>query len=237
MSTLLQRLGITSPTPAPAPAENNLPQPTEEQLNSGEGTRQTEQSDLDIFKGLRDTALGKAPEASPEFTLDAETLNKAASQLNFTQGIAPELMQRAMGGDAEAFLQVLNQTNQNTFKTAVSTIGQLSGAHTKQALEHQSKTLKEDFTTTMATSDINLEAHPLVKEQVIANAKILAKQYPGADPAKIKQEAIAITLESSKELMRAMGMQVIDPKNPQSVKAATQPTASEIDWDDQFSNM
>lgn len=236
MSSIFQRLGFVS---APAveqtnPENQNNP---ENQSNPAQQQEQVkEQSDLDILQTLRNNATNAKPEAAPEFTLDPTALNEAASKLNFTQGISAELMQKALGGDAEAFMQVLNQSNQNTFKTAVNTIGQLSGEHTKQALGHQSAQMKKDFTSQMATSGIDLDAHPIVKSQVIENAKLLASQYPNANPAEISKQALAITMESSKELMRAMGMQVIDPKNPDSVAQVKeqQQTAGETDWDSVF---
>lgn len=235
MSSIFQRLGFVS-APAQQPAAETEIQ-TEQQTNpSQQQAIATEQKDLDIFQSLLNNAANAKPEVAPEFKLDADVLNKAASQLNFTQGIAPELMQKAMAGDAEAFLQVINQSNQNTFKTAVSTIGQLSGEHTKQALGHQQSQLKKDFTMQMATSGIDLNTHPVVKEQVVTNAKLLAAQYPDADPKLIREQAIALTLETSKEFMRAMGMQVIDPKNPDSVAQVKeqQQTAGETDWDKIF---
>lgn len=236
MSSIFQRLGFIS-APAPAPVNPENQQTPEQQQNLAQQPEQVnEQSDLDILQTLRNNATNAKPEAAPEFTLDPTALNEAASKLNFTQGISAELMQKAMGGDAEAFMQVLNQSNQNTFKTAVNTIGQLSGEHTKQALDHQQAQLKKDFTTQMATSGIDLNIHPVVKEQVIANAKLLASQYPDANPTEISKQALAITLESSKELMRAMGMQVIDPSNPDSVAQVKtqQQTAGETDWDSVF---
>lgn len=236
LQSFLHSMGFTQAQPAQQePGEQN-PTVQQEQQQVQQQTRQTEQSDLDVFQQMRDTALGKKPELAPEFSLDPATLNDAASKLNFTQGISPELMQKAMGGDTEAFMQVLNQTNQNTFKTAVSTIGKLNGEHTKQALTHQAQSLKSEFASTMATSGINLDAHPVVKQQVIENAKLLASQFPNASPEQIRQQALEITAESARNLMKAMGMEVVDPKNPQNGQKVTQ-AAGEVDWENEFNNM
>jgi len=238
MANIFQALGWTKPVAEPVQQQNpeNQNNPEQQQNPAQQQAVVQEQNDLDIFQSLRNNAANAKPEAAPEFTLDPTALNEAASKLNFTQGISPELMQKALSGDAEAFMQVLNQSNQNTFKTAVNTIGQLSGEHTKQALGHQQAQLKKDFSMQMATSGIDLNTHPVVKEQVVANAKLLASQYPDADPKVIREQALAITLESSKELMRAMGMQVIDPKNPDSVAQVKeqQQSAGETDWDKIF---
>lgn len=234
MSSIFQRLGFVSAPAVQTPVEGEQ-NPAQTQVPAQPAQPVQQQSDLDIFQQLRDTAASAKPAAAPEFTLDPAALNEAASKLNFTQGISAELMQKAMNGDAEAFMQVLNQSNQNTFKTAVNTIGQLSGEHTKQALSHQQTQMQKDFTSRMATSGIDLNAHPVVKQQVIDSAKLLASQYPDADPTVIREQAIALTLESSKELMRALGMQVIDPKNPeQAQQQQQQASAVDTDWDKIF---
>lgn len=65
----------------------------------------------------------KAPQPQGYFTgVDPAKLQAAAQSINFLQGVDPALMEKAKAGDADAFMQVVNASNQAAFQTAMLAI-------------------------------------------------------------------------------------------------------------------
>lgn len=233
----LSGLGINLGSNTPAPEQIN---PENNPANEGEtapvvkpqgGTAQN-LSDLDLFSQIQADVAGAKPEVRPEFALDPTKLNEAASKMNFTAGIDAELLQKAMSGqDQHAFMQVLNTVAQNSFKTAIDTTGKLAGEHTKNALEFERSQMKKEFVTSAATSNIDLNAHPLLKEQVKGIAATLSNKFPNANPKDIANQALNIALEQAKELLKASGQEVVS-KTPEQQQQETQQKASDVDWND-----
>lgn len=89
---------------------------------------------LDAFQSIWQTPDPSKSEpdplAAPLLNADPGKIRQAAAKMDFTAGITPDLMQKAMGGqDPQAFIQVMNLVAQQ----AVATSAQLSSATVEHA--------------------------------------------------------------------------------------------------------
>ena len=231
LSGLGINLGGNTPAPEQINPENNPANEGENKVVVPQGGTAQNLSDLDLFSQIQADVVSAKPESRPEFSLDPNKLNEAAGKMVFTNGINPELLQKAMSGqDPEAFMQVLNTVAQNGFKTAIDTTSKLTGEHTKNALEFECSQMKKEFVTSAATSNIDLNAHPLLKEQVKGIATTLSVKFPNANPKDIANQALNIALEQAKELLKASGQEVVS-KTPEQQQQETQQKAGDVDWD------
>jgi len=73
--------------------------------------------------------------------LNDETIQKQVAQTNFTAGLNPETVQKALGGDQQAFMETLNQVAQNAFSSSLQM--------TKGMVEHGVNTGSERFSSTL----------------------------------------------------------------------------------------
>jgi hypothetical protein len=90
--------------------------------SKGGGNANEGGSPLDAFKDIF-TVDPKAqapadPFAEPLFKFDAAKTKEAFGKMNFTGAVAPELIQKAMGGDQQAFSTVMNQVGQTVMQQA-----------------------------------------------------------------------------------------------------------------------
>lgn len=143
-----------APKPADPLAQNNpaaVPQAPE--------ASQTPASPLDSFKDIWAPASVQAqsadPFAAPYLTLDEGKLQQGLRQVDFTRGLNPELIQKAMSGDAASFMEVLNHTSRESFAQAT----RLQAATTESALHKQGDRVKEYLPDAMKKS--NLASQPI----------------------------------------------------------------------------
>lgn len=71
---------------------------------------------------------GDSASAKQIFTPDMEKFKSAVAQMDFTQGIDPQLAQKALGGDTEALMTLINSSGRNAY--AQSTLG------SRELIEH-----------------------------------------------------------------------------------------------------
>jgi len=133
------------------------------------------------------------PFATPLLNSDPAKLQAAAAKIDFTAGIAPELMQKAMSGqDPQAFLQVLNHVGQRSLVTAA----QLSTGMVENATRANNSRIMEalpNHVNSIQLSQMAPEnpalAHPAAQPLLqLARAQIKANN-PDLTPAQINQRA------------------------------------------------
>lgn len=172
--------GNMSGAPAPAPAggpENPL------------------DSFADIFK---------APEPKPNeqrvptladpllAPLDPAKLREHVNKANFTQNLNPETVQKALSGDASAFMDALNAVARESFAAAAQLSHNVAETGARTAAARLDGTLDSRFRDLQIrgqnTANEKL-THPAVAPMVNATKALIAQNNPNLSPAEVQQRA------------------------------------------------
>lgn len=207
MGILQQIFGKVDPNAvaSPANAAGNPPPaaPTDNSGASGSAAATSvPASPLDGYKDLwqpNDNASGDAN--APLFNLDAAKISEAASKANFTAGIAPEQLQAALKGDANALSQVINATAQQSFAqaTIASTklIEEALAKHGQRQVDQLPNLVKQQMVAdSMATNP--LYQHEATRPLLKALETQLAAKHPNATAAQITEHAKSFIAEFAK---------------------------------------
>lgn len=207
-----------APVAAPAPAAD---------------TAATQGSPLDSLTTIWDTAMdadGKPvaapadPTAADIFSFDPAKVNESAGKLNFTANVDPEMVTRALGGDQQAFMDVINKATQNAFAAATLNTGKL--------INQGHATNNQRFSSTLPTQirKVQLEQtettnpilqHAAAQPMVQALKTMLFAKNPNASPADVTRQV--------ENWMVGLGTAIADatPESQQKQQAAK---AGEQDW-------
>lgn len=123
---------------------------------------------------------------------------EAATKLSFTNGIDSSMFQAALGGDAEALMNLLNQVGRNVFSAASHSSAKLAGTALKQNFEVYDRGLGEKFKQFSLTQSqqniVNSTApvlnNPAVQPMLKQAMGLMAKSYPEASSEEITKRAI-----------------------------------------------
>lgn len=157
----------------------------------------TEQSDkaknpLDVFNGMFNTKDANEVKA-PSFSLPPDKLQEVAKSLNFTSNIDPELMSKALGGDAKSLVDIISHVGRESYSNSMAHLSGLSNEYINSRLAHENNSLgskvKEQLTNTELGANTPNFNHPVVKQQLVQTAQALAKQHPDASPQEIAKMA------------------------------------------------
>ena len=216
-----------TPTPAPAATPTPTPAPTPTPGLDGKlpGTDQHPVNPLDAYAKLWDTPNADTTKP-PAFTIDPTVLDKVSGGLNFTQGVAPELMQKATSGDMQALLEIMNHVGQQAYKASLNHSTTLTdkfvGARSEFDLRNIGSTVKQELTSTALQSSVPNASHPVVKQELSRIAKAMQSQNPDASPQEIA--------DAAKQYFNTLYSAVNGPQSPTT--PATPP--GEVDWDNYF---
>jgi hypothetical protein len=223
-----------------AGANPNVPSPTTPLSNgslpaipaAGQGT----ESPLANFDELWKTDPSKTvetPSLVPSFNLDHKGLMEAAKKVNFTNHIAPELVTKALSGDAVAFMDVLNQVAQLNFANSTAATGEI----VKQSLGSAQTVLKDSvlpaaFRDQQISQALN-ESNPIFSDPSVSPMlgmlkSQLAIKYPTATPQQIAATAAEYLGSVSNKIVTASGG-TITPKSSQG-RNQTFGSPQETDW-------
>lgn len=180
---------------------------------------------LDAYKEMFNNA-NKSAEVAPSFALPADKLNEVAGKLDFTQGVPSELMQKAMTGDAQAMLDIINHTGRQAYIHSLSHTTQLTdkfvGSRAEFDAKHLGSKVKSELTQTELSSSANFD-HPVLKAELIRVANQFQQANPDAAPAEIAKAA----KQYLGDLYAAM--------NPDAGKPnQSEQKAGETNWDEYF---
>lgn len=168
--------------------------------------------------------VGDTPTFSPNFNFDASKVGEAAAKLDFTKVIDPAMAKKAMGGDMEAFMQVLNKVSQAGFAQAVTASGLMAQESAKRTGSSVEAALPE-YLRQQAAGNLNSEnpffQNPVVKPLMQAIQAQVAIKYPNASPAELSKYTQDYFAGMAKELVSSEGNVIsAKPKAP----------AGETDW-------
>lgn len=173
-----------TPTPAPTPA----PAPG----TKAEGDDSPEARLAEAWK-MAPVDPNKQPPTGPRpyfGNVDPAKIAAAAKSMNFLNGVDQALVEKAKGGDAEAFMAVVNASNQKTFETAMLALPGIIEPVLQQAEARQAERAPALFQQlqlrTARASDPVLQ-NPAVAPVVEALKTTIASQNPQATPDQVME--------------------------------------------------
>lgn len=194
------------------------------------GNNQNPANPLDSFAKIFDNANkvdddpNKAPKGPPKFELDPKILGEVASKLDFTQGINPELMQKATSGDVQSMVAVMQEVGRNAYRASLEHSSRLSDSYLNGRFQFEAGNMgnlvKQHMTNNSIASNPALK-HPLIKQEVTRLASLMSKSPEYAD--------------SSPEQLQDMALQYItslaEAANSTNKSQEPAPNAGLVDWD------
>ena len=234
---LMSRLGFSSNQQHTAPATNNQqqqPEATPATNSQQQAPQQAAPLPSEFFGKLftpqapaQETNEGKTTPPNP-WDVSPDTLTKNFGNLDVSQFVKQEDVTAALGGDASAFMNILN----TAVKIGAMSAHQASVTTTQQGVELSTKNLQQQLPEQMKnfTLENNLGQDPvlsaphlqpvvkLVKDSILAH-------YPKATEADIKEGVIAY--------LQDLGGKFSTQTNNNSQPQAT----SSINWDEHFKTL
>lgn len=211
---------------------NGQQEPNNNPNNNADPNKGVQGSQLDNFKDIfkiptddkgQPTVPNTNPLADPIMSVDPQKLREAAGKMDFTRGLEPELLQKAMSGqDPQAFMQVLNSVAQNGFSTALAATATmqnqaLSTYHTR--LDGTLASRVRDVQISQAAPKNPALAHPSAQPVLSAIRQSVAAANPHLSPEKVAETA------ENYFVAMAADMQAANEKSQPQTKSA-----GETDW-------
>lgn len=176
---------------------------------------------LDAYKKMFDNAAKNSDIQAPSFKIDPKILGEVSNTMDFTKGVAPELMEKALAGDAKSLLAVIQSVGRNSYSASLEHATALTETHLGQRTDFESKRLdqgvKQHLTSNALSTAPNYN-HPVVKNELNRVATHLSRENPDASPQEIASAAQQYIADLSAAL------------NPPKTKAQEQAASGEMDW-------
>jgi len=181
---------------------------------------------LDSFAGMYDNKVRTAEETPPVFALDPTLLKNAASQLNFSSHVTPELVQKLQSGDATAVAEAFNELGRQVYQTTMSHSSTLTDKFVGARMAHDRKGLGQSVHSVLTANSLAklAEQNPTLKEHVTEIGDKIASKYPDATPDWIAEQTKNYFVTVAKQL---------DPSLTPKQKGADGKDAEEdINWEE-----
>lgn len=213
---------------------NGNNEPNLDPNNNADPNKGAKGSSLDEFKDLfklptdaeGNTVSHTDPMAEPLLKVDPAQLQTAARKMNFAQGVNQESVQKALGGDVGAFMEVLNSVAQNGFAAAMqANAGVVETAFTKhnQRFDSVLPDRIRDTQINQAQPTHRALAHPAAAPMVAALKSSIARTNPHLPPAKVAEMAENYVIAMANDI------NAVNTQQDQSNQQRNNQT-KEVDW-------
>lgn len=217
--------GTSAPAAPAAPAASTTS--TAEGASTSQDAAKENKSPLDQYTELwKNDPTKKADQSSTVFNVDQQKLLEAASKVDFTKAITPDMLAAIKAGGEganEAFIDAINKVSQLNYAQstlAASKIVEqaLAQAEVKFAERVPNMIKRQQASDSLITANPAL-SHPAAQPIIYAIQHQMAAKYPDATPTELQRMATEY-LENFANL--AM------PKKPETTKS--QSVKNETDW-------
>lgn len=215
------QLPATGPNPNADPAVQAQQQELQQQTaNAGKAA-----SPLDEFKELWHTDKDSEtpnPFAEPLFKVDATKLQEATGKMDFTKSVSPEVLQKALSGDATALQEALNKSNQAVFLQAANMMTGLIESAMKQnngRMEQALPSKLKDYQLRNTPINNPVLQNPAVQPLVDALKFQISAKHPDMSPADVAAKAEAFMVHVSDSF-----------QTEKTSKTEQKQKAGEMDW-------
>lgn len=211
------------PASTPPADPNNLSATNPAQTQDGKmpGSDQTPPNPLDVYAKMFDNASKNSDIQAPSFNLDPKVIDDVASKMDFTKGLDPAVVQKALTGDPAAFMQAIQSVAQNSYKAAIQHNTSLTDSFINQRSEYEKSQINSgvhrELRNQALASTANFQ-HPVVKQELNRIADQFAKANPDASPVEIA--------EAAKRYLSDLNSALNPASNPNSPENKPQ----ETDW-------
>lgn len=175
---------------------------------------------LDLYGQLSQNSINPGKPA-PAFTIPTETIQAAASKLNFLGGIPQDAMAKLQAGDLSALPDVLNAVGRQAYQTAVEHQTAVTGQFLDTRFQHEQEAMDNRMSGKLVASNLKSieHLHPVAQGMFKQTVEGLRQQYPGASQAELENAGWEIFQDMSGQFDR----------NGQ--QAQQQQAAVEVDYD------
>jgi hypothetical protein len=167
------------------------------------------------------------PDVAPSLRIDGKVLDDVSSSLKFSRNAPPELMQKAMSGDMQSMVDLMEWNAQQAYKHAMQHQSALTDQFVGQREEFQQKgfgkAVQQELTMNSLFGGETGKALPDYAKRQFSDA---AKRFAAANPDASPQEVAEATKEYFRNMASLAGG---SPSNGQQQEQNTQ--ARTVDWD------
>lgn len=187
-----------------------------------------EANPLDAFKDLftiTENDVKNQPQdpfASPLLTFDPKKFAEAAGKMNFAAAINPELAQKALGGDVNAFMDVINSATRSVFASATQMFtGVMEQAFKKNngRFDQSLGSKFRDFQLTSQSPTNPAFKHPALAPMLAGVRASISAKYPNLSANEVAQKA--------EEFFNVMGSVM----GGATGASKTDQTPADVDWE------
>lgn len=189
-------------------------------------------SPLDKFQDLWKADPNAKPlEHSVQLPFDGKQVLEAAKGVDFLKKINPELVAKAMGGDANSMASVIQESSQLALAQSVGvTTSIVNEALTRQSKHYEDKVIPEILRRHSVSTEVRRDnpmfENPAAAPMLNMLENQMAQKYPSASAADIRTMAQDYLVNFSSEVLKGSGKVVGDPP-----PAPARGTPQETDWD------
>jgi len=149
---------------------------------------------LDAFKDLYKVDENKAGEeqASPHLQMTNEVLDKITPNINFLEGLSPEVQQGLSTGDPKSIIAAMQQVAANGYKTAMQHNATVMNQHLDQRFENYKPTIADSVDAKLTSQEVGKlpnADHPVIRAELDRVSKQLRQKFPSADNTWIAKQA------------------------------------------------
>jgi hypothetical protein len=209
-----QAAGTNPTVPSQTTPQSNGSNPAIPAIPPGEGSPLDKFQDLWKADTTDTTKTTTQPSLVPNFNLDPKGLMEAASKVNFTAHIDPELVTKALGGDSQSFLEVLNQASRYGFAAATASSGELikNSLNSAQTVLHDNVlpgAFREHQISHALTQSNPIFSDPSVAPMLGMLKDQLTSKFPTASPEQIAATAAEYLGQMSSKIVTASGGSIL----------------------------
>lgn len=156
------------------------------------GSDGTPVNPLDAYSKMFENANKDSDIHAPSFKLDPKVLGEVSKGMDFTKGLDPTLMEKALAGDAKSLLEVIQNVGRNSYSASLEHATALTETHLGQRAAFENsrvdKGVKQQLTADALSSAPNYD-HPVIKLELNRVASQFAAANPDATPQQIAKAA------------------------------------------------
>lgn len=156
------------------------------------GTDGITENPLDAYSKMFDNANNGSDLQAPTFKIDPKVLNNVSSKMDFTKGIAPEMLTKATSGDVSALMEIIKTVGQNSYRASLEHSTSLTDAFMAQRGEYEGQVLAKGVRSQLTSAELANAPnynHPVVKAELNRIASQFAAANPDASPQEVAKAA------------------------------------------------
>ncbi|EKD22466.1 MAG: hypothetical protein ACD_86C00001G0002 [uncultured bacterium] len=176
---------------------------------------------LDAYKKMYENANTNSDIQAPTFKIDSKVLGEVSSSMDFTKGIQPDLMEKALSGDVKSLLGVIQQVGRNSYSASLEHATALTDTHLGQRADFENKRVNAGVRKELTSNELSTApnySHPVIKAELNRVADMFAKANPDSSPQEIAKAAQEHLMQIS---------QALSPVKSQEQQNADK---GEVDW-------